>query len=202
MPKKINNNEMFGGNLTDLPNDKYAKFFATFNEITQLDVEQWKPSHILGYFVKKYKDVYKIDYKFKFNSPSPNKCFEIFQIKKLAMLLTSQPALLKDYIDWVFENKVVKAKRRLTSISFMTNEGIINDYKNNVLLGDSNTIINRSTLLPGKYKSIFANIGLTINTYGDLSFISQMDSLSTELKNAFIEIERLGFDNTLLGRIV
>ena len=44
------------------------------------------------------------------------------------MNLTADPSLLKEYIDWVYDNKVVKAKRKLTSISFMTNEGIVNEY--------------------------------------------------------------------------
>src|ERR1017187_6952153 len=131
--KKVNE-DSFGGNLTDLPNEKYKKFFATFDEIETIDVSQWRPSHVLGYFCKKYKDTYGVPYRFKFNSPSPPKCFEIFQVKRLCMLLSSNPTILKGYIDWIYENKVVKAKRRLTSISFMTNEGVVQDYKMNVLL--------------------------------------------------------------------
>ncbi len=37
-------------------NEKYTKFFEKFKEISTLDVDNWKPAHILGYFCMKYKD--------------------------------------------------------------------------------------------------------------------------------------------------
>ncbi|CAB4196519.1 hypothetical protein UFOVP1290_39 [uncultured Caudovirales phage] len=195
--------ESLCGELTDYPNEQYKKFFDKFKEIETLDVSEWKPTHILSYFCKKYKETYNTDYKFKFNSPLPTKCFEVFQVKKLAMSLTSNPKLLRDYIDWIYVNKVVKAKRRLTSISFMTNDGVVNEYKMNVLLaGKHNLSVDRSTPLPEKYKSIFVASGTTINTYGDLAFISQMDPMSPELFDAIQKIEQLGFDKDILNRIV
>lgn len=197
------NEEDLGGNLTDLPNEKYKKFFASFDEIDTLDIKLWKPAHILGYFCKKYKEQYNTNYQFKFNSPSPIKSFEVFQIKKLASTLTSNPQLLKDYIDWIYLNKVVKAKRKLTSISFMTNDGIVNEYKFNVLLSNKKNLnVDRSTPLPENYKSIFKEANVNISTYGELAFISQMSDKSNELNEAFVKINELGFDSELLGRIV
>jgi len=119
------------------------------------------------------------------------------------MMLTANPALLRDYIDWIYLNKVVKAKRRLTSISFMTAEGVVQEYKMNVLLaGKKNLNVDRSTPLPDKYKDVFQRINLTLNTYGDLAFVSQMDPMPFELTGAMIEIETLGFDPEVLKRIV
>lgn len=201
--QKAKEKESTGGELTDLPNEQYQKFFDKFAEIETVKVEDWKPVHILAYFCKKYKETYQVDYKFKFNSPSPTKCFEIFQVKKLAMGLTANPALLRDYIDWIYLNKVVKAKRRLTSISFMTAEGVVQEYKMNVLLaGKKNLNVDRSTPLPDKYKEVFQRISLTINTYGDLAFVSQMEPMPFELAGAMIEIETIGFDPEVLKRIV
>jgi hypothetical protein len=203
MAKTKEEKESTGGELTDYPNDQYKKFFEKFAEIETLDVEQWKPVHILAYFCKKYKEQYSVDYKFKFNSPSPTKCFEVFQTKRLAMLLTANPALLREYIDWIYLTKVVKAKRRLTSISFMTNEGVMNEYKMNVLLaGKKDLNVDRSTPLPEKYKVVFKEAGTAINTYGELAFVSQMDPLSPELTAAMTKIQELGFDPEVLGRIV
>jgi hypothetical protein len=195
--------EATGGELTDLPNDKYKQFFDKFAEIETINVTEYKPVHILGYFCKKYKDTYNLPYQFKFNSPLPTKCFEVFQIKKLAMMLSSNPTILRDYIDWIYLNKVVKAKRRLTSISFMTNEGIVNEYKFNVLLaGKKNLNIDRSTPLPEKYQTIFIEAGTAIKTYGELAFVSQMDPMSEALAVAMDKIQELGFDKEVLGRIV
>lgn len=189
--------------LGSAPNEKYAKFFEKFKEIETLPVEQWNTTHILAYFCKKYKEQYNVDYTFKFNSPSPVKCFEVFQVKRLALLLTSNPTLLREYIDWIYANKVVKAKRRLTSISFMTNEGVVNEYKSGVLLaGKKNLNVDRSTPLPDKFKAVFKEAGTAINTYGELAFVSQMDPPSDELIVAMQKIEELGFDKEVLGRIV
>lgn len=195
--------ETTGGELTDAPNEQYQKFFNKFKEIETLDASEFKPVHLLAYFCKKYFDTYKVKYQFKFNSPLPTKCFEVFQIKKLASMLTANPKLLKEYIDWIYETKVIKAKRRLTSISFMTNEGIVNEYKMNVLLaGKRNLNVDRSTPLPDKFKVIFQSAGVTISSYGELAFLSQMSEMSNELLSAFEKAEQEGFDKEVLGRIV
>jgi len=197
------NKESTGGELTDIPNEQYKKFFDKFLEINSVEINQWKPAHLLGYFCKKYKGQYKSNYQFKFNSPSPSKSFEVFQIKKLAMLLSSNPEILKDYIDWVYENKVAKAKRKLTSISFLTNEITLNEYKRYVLLSDKHDLnINRSTMLPEKYKVIFDQANIKINTYGDLAFISQIENMPSELVSAFQVIESMGFDKNILAKII
>ena len=190
--------------LNDLPNEKYKKLFETFKDIETLDPVSWKVPHILGYFCKKYYDTYKVKYKFKFNSPAPSKCFEVFQIKRLAASLTSDPVLLKEYIDWVYLNKVTKAKRRLTSISFMTVEGVMNEYKFNVLLKQNNLneTIDRSTPLPDKYKAIFNEIGYSMNTYGDLAFLSKMPDMSPELNRAFLLAKTQGLESSILDKIV
>lgn len=194
-----NKNENTGGELSDVPNEKYAKFFSTFSEIENLPVSDWKPSHILGYFCKKYEQHYRTNYKFKFNNPSPSKCFEIFQIKKLAQLLSSNPTILKEYIDWVYDTKVVKAKRKLTSISFMTVEGVVNEYKLKYLLSP-NQNISRSTPLPEKYQILFKKRGFDISTYGELAFLSQMDEF--EVVGAFQEAEAIGFDKSVLSKVL
>ena len=197
------NNNLTGGELTDLPNDKYRQFFDKFKEIETLDVNDWKVVHILGYFCKKYQETYDAPYKFKFNSPSPSKCFEVFQVKKLASLLTAQPKLLKEYIDWVYDTKVVKAKRKLTSISFMVQEDTVNYYKINYLFaGKKNLNVNRSSPLSDDLKKIFENCGVNIGTYGDLAFLSQMSDKPNALQVAFSNLEASGFEMELLQRIV
>ena len=198
-----NNKKEDGGELGDYPNDKYRKFFDKFSEIKDLNVTEWKPVHLLAYFCKRYQEQYDVKYSFKFNSPLPSKCFEVFHIKRLGMLLSSNPSILKDYIDWVYANKVIKAKRRLTSISFMTVDGVVNEYKINVLLaGNHNTNIDRSTPLPEKYLQVFNDGQVSAYTYGDVAFLYQMDPMSEDVAVALDGIERLGFDKEILGRIV
>lgn len=194
--------EETGGQLGDYPNDKWRQFFEKFPEIETLDVNEWKPVHILAYFCKKYQEQYNVKYTFKFNSPSPPKSFEVFQVKRLGMLLSSNPSILKEYIDWIFLTKVIQAKRRLTSISFMTNDGVANEYKMNVLLaGKKNLNVDRSTQLPDKFKTVFQEIGIFAANYGDLAFLAQMEQ-TPEMELAFQKLGELGFDKDILGRIV
>lgn len=163
-----------GGKLGDTPNDKYVKFFKQFNEIDTTPVEQWKVVHLLGYFCKQFENTYNTDYQFKYNSPSPSKCFEVFQIKKLGQLLSTKPNILKEYIDWVFADKAGKEKIRFRSISFLTREEVVKEYKLMHLLSSK---IDRSTVLPSEMVVFFnddngGERGL-VSTYGDLAFLQQ-----------------------------
>lgn len=190
--------------LEGAPNEKYQKFFEKFKEINTTEISSWKGVHLLGYFCKKYQEQYQVNYKFKFNTPIPSKCFEVFQIKKLALQLTADPILLKEYIDWIFL-KAVQGKRKFTSISFITNEKILQEYKFTVLLinKQSPQVISRSTPLPEEYKSLFFNTKYPIETYGDLAFVYQAcDILSPELIEVFLQLEHLGFDKNILNTIV
>jgi hypothetical protein len=194
-----------GGELSPIPNEKWGKFFAKFEEIDALPIEQWKMAHLLGYFVRRYKEVYHMDYPWKFNNQNPNKSFEVWQMNTLVAKLSANPKILKDYIDWAYQNLVPKAKRRLTSISFMTKDEVVNPYKMNVLLGNKKSLnVDRSTPLPAKYIEILVQCGNRLNspTYGDLAFLSQMDPISPELKQAFDELLDVGFDMEILKRIV
>lgn len=200
-----------GGELGEYPNDKWKKFIETFAEINTLESAKWKSVHILGYFCDKYYKAYNVKYKFKFNSPSPSKSFEVFHVKRLALLLSSNPTVLRDYIDWVYKEKVEKGNRRFTSISFMTHEDLINNYKFNFLLSDKKQLhVDRSTNLPNDYmKVILDKTGHKIDSYGDLAFLNGAvvngsfdKSFSDNWKLALAELEKLGFDVSLLDRLI
>lgn len=193
-----------GGDLTPIPNDKYKKFFEKFAEIDTLDVSQWKVAHILGYFCKKYKQTYGIDYSWKFNNQSPTKCFEVWQANTLAAKLSANPKILRDYIDWVYANYVPKTKARFRSVSFITKDEIVQDYKLNVLLaGQKNLQVDRSTVLPSNYCDILKELaGLNVSTYGDLAFISHMDPMPENIAKAMEKLAEFGLDREVLKRIV
>lgn len=196
--------EETGGELTAVPNDKYAKFFAKFAEVETLDVTQWKVAHILGYFCKKYKQTYGLDYSWKFNNQSPTKCFEVWQMNTLAAKLSQNPKILRDYIDWVFVNYVPKTKARFRSVSFITKDEITQDYKMNVLLaGQKNLQVDRSTSLPSIYADILREVaGINISTYGDLAFVYQMDPMPENIKLAIDKMVEASLDVEVLRRIV
>lgn len=198
--------DLNAGSLSDVPNEHYKKFFEKFKEIDALPIKEWKPTHVLAHFCKKYKEEYNTDYKFKYNSSSPSKCFEVFQIKRLAQFLSSDPVILKQYIDWVFEHKVKQAKRKLTSISFLNSEFSVNEFKlkyinNNV--PENSKKIDRVTQLPDNIKDILNKYSFKPSTYGDLAFIQQaFQDTDPNFKLALKEIADIGFDINKLKEIV
>lgn len=196
--------EETGGDLPEVPNEKYQKFFDKFKEIDTLDISKFKAAHLLGYFCKKYKETYKANYSWKFNNESPSKCFEVWQFNTLCAKLSANPKILKDYIDWIFSTVVPKTKVKFRSISFITKDETVNDYKINVLLASQGgTKISRSTILPTIYQETLKNIGkITIQTYGELSFISQIDPRPNNIGLAFDQLVLIGFDTEILKRIV
>lgn len=195
------NLEQTGGELTDIPNEKYQKFFEKMRET--LEIKDWKPVHLIGYFSQKYADLYETPYKFKFNSPSPSKCFEVFQIKKLSSILSSQPIFLKEYIDWVFEEKIIKPKKRITSISFLTKEETVKEYKFNVLMTNkTSATISRAAALPLNYRLLLIDLPMLIDTYGDLAFLAQMPTKTEQVAEAFNKLVQAGFDLNILSKIV
>jgi len=189
--------------LSNIPNDKYQKFFNKFNEIDKLDLSEWRGSHLLGYFCRKYKEILGNDYAWKFNNPNPTKCFEVWQINSLAAKLSSSPKILKEYIDWAFENKVKNTNYKPRSISFLTKDELVIYYKLNVLLASqTNLNIDRSTSLPNIYKEILNEYGFQITTYGDLAFLHMMSPPPNGLLEALIRLETKGFDQNILKRII
>lgn len=196
-----------GGKLGETPNDKYAKFFKQFGEIDTTSVEQWKVVHLLGYFCKQFQSTYNTDYQFKYNSPNPSKSFEIFQLKKLGQVLSSKPKILKEYIDWVFADKAGKEKIRFRSISFLTREEIVREYKMTHLLSSK---IDRTTPLPDSVKMHFLHLpGCEApETYGDLAFLREL-VWSKQCSQELIDIFSLcftgaienGFNETILKEL-
>lgn len=191
-----------GGELNEIPNEKWKKFFEKGSEFVSTDVSEWKAAHLLMYFDNKYRSTYGVSYPWKYNNQNPNKSFEVWQLNTLAARLSANPKILKDYIDWSYKILVPKAKRRLTSISFMTKDDIVIHYKMNVLLaGKKNLNVDRSTPLPENYRKVFEGIGVFVVNYGDLAFMSQMEQ-TDEMKAAFQKLIELGFDEDILRRIV
>lgn len=193
------------GSLEELPSKDYQKFFDKFKLLDSTDTKDWNPTLILAYFCKRYKDHYNTDYKFKFNTSAPSKCFEVFQIKRLANLLSSDPLVLKQYIDWVFETKVLNSKRRLTSISFLTVDKMVHDYKMKFLFKPS---ITRASYLPDYAIEKANELGLKVKTYGDLSFMIQAnegnslpEELSENINDLVVIMRQNNFDLNILSKL-
>lgn len=187
--------------LSSPVNEHYQKFFDKFKEIETLEVSKWNTNHLIGYFCKIYKNHYNSDYNFKFNSTAPSKSFEVFQMKKLAQNLTSNPSIIKKYIEWAFKEKVKSAKRKITSIAFLSHENLVNEFKLKYLAGDlKDQQIDRTTPIPKEYLDIIQKYSYQISNYGELSFLIQItDKSISDMSN---ELESVGLNLSLIKKIV
>jgi hypothetical protein len=190
--------------ISSAPSPAYAKFFAKFSEIDSLPVNEWKINHLLAFFCKLYKTHYTIDYTFRLDNKAPSKSYEVFQMNRLAKMLSKQPSILKDYIEWFFADKLIAKKKRITSLALMTEIGIVNEYKFKFLLNTSKSSIDRTSKLPVNILSIVEKFDDSIKTYGELAFAKlYADSNPTDAKYAevFSQLAASGFDLKILERI-
>lgn len=154
--------------VTELLSKPWQKFLAKFEEINNLPVEQWKEAHLLGYFCKRYETLYEQKYALSFKG-APSRCTEIYMIKRtMAMLDTTDPEVVKHYIDWIFDQKIIPNKMRIRTIGFLTTPGFGNVYNQ---YRSKKEKITKSTELPQQYKAIVDELNVDASTYGDLAFI-------------------------------
>lgn len=145
----------------------WQKFFKRFEEINEIKVSEWKEVHILGYICKKYEE--KFHRKFIVTiKGAPTKSPDIYMVKRIsAMLSTTNKRTVKEYIDWAFDHKIKKQPFR--KIGFFLTQGFGNEFLE--YREKKKNDWDRSTQVPAIYKTIAEELGININTYGDLAFI-------------------------------
>lgn len=180
--------------LKSTPNVYYEKFFAKFGEIKTLEPSKWKSVHLIAHFCSKYETLYQVKYTFKFNK-SPSKCYEVIQLNRAAaMLNTEDPVVLKDYIDWIFANKIGTAQRRITVIGFIATQAFADEYKRTMKRAETPT---RAAILPVKYAEVLdAHKIQNCATYGGLAFMWMAHQADPDAKyeNLFQDLAGLGLN--------
>jgi len=175
----------------------WQRFFNRFEEIESLKVSQWKPIHLLGYFDKRYREHYNKNFAYSCKK-APMKCTEIVLIKKMcAMLATTNMRTVKDYIDWVFDCKIIPQKMKIRTLAFFGTPGLGNEFYEYKSEHDK---IKRTTDLPKKFKDIGNKLGFPINTFGDLAFAKMAldkydnDEIRAPYKALFDQLYSVGFE--------
>lgn len=190
--------------LTSAPNKRYETFFAKFKECDTLPPSKWKVPHVIGHFVKLYEAKFGVKYSFKFDR-APSSSYEAYQIKRLSGALSSDPVVLKDYIDWVFESKLKDDRYTFRVIGFLVNEKFIHEFK---MTTKKKTVITRTTILSPSILQILEDLGFNnVSTYGDLAFLKQAMQHSDEDADAkrygvvFERLTEIGFDTGCLEKV-
>ena len=148
----------------------WKKFFKKFEEIDDesLKVSKWKEVHMLAYICKRYEILFGRKFAIDMKG-APSKSSDIFVIKKLiASLNTTNMRSIKEYVDWVFDNKIIPKRSHFRKIGFFLTNDFINEFAYAV---KKNNKITRSKELPPAYITIAQDLGIDVNTYGDLAFL-------------------------------
>lgn len=187
----------------DLLSKPWRKFLDKLKESKPEKIHKWEPIHLLSYNLECFKRVYGLDYSLSFAGP-PSKCTEIVLTKRLfSVLNTTNPVLVKEYLDWAWKNKV-EGKTRIRNISFFNNAGVANEFK---FFWKEKNKVTKTSSLPQDCLDIIADLNLPIQTYGDLIFVKavlEADSTSPENQvyaEAMKRLYSIGFEDHVLANL-
>lgn len=182
----------------------WKKFLARFAEIDSLALKDWRDIHFLAYICKRYKTFFKKNFVLSYKG-APSKCTEIFLVKRMMVMLeTFNPFVIKEYIDWCFDKKIIPQEMQIRTLAFFGNPQSVIDF-NYYRMASSK--ITRAKELPYSYKEIINALNLSVNTYGDLAFIQmalETDDDSEErlpYRILFDQLQRIGFDPKCLENL-
>jgi hypothetical protein len=187
--------------LGKYPSKKWQAFFEQGNKFSETPIDKWRVAELLCYFANRFQEAFGKEYQWKYNSPTPSKAYEVFRLSTCSSRLSSNPQILVDYIDWIFDQRVLIDKKTFRSISFLTNDEQLQWYRNHILFaGQTDLQIDRSTLLPPNIKEVVGSLGC--NTFGDLAFLTKANLDTLELTEARQKLTDIKFDFDVLNKIV
>lgn len=160
--------------------DDWVKWQETYKYYWE-DSQKWedKKDHmvvLLGYFCAIYRNYYGIDYVLSLNESGLFSGAEMNVLRKTYRALESNPNIVKKYIDFLFQSKVTRRKKKITSISYIATPALIQEFKFTL---EKEKHVTRDTPIPVKvldWVKIRAPNVLSmtsLNDYGDLkSFLA------------------------------
>lgn len=155
------------------------------------DPEKWKSKKdhlvcLLGYFAEQYESYYKISFTLSLNDRGLFNGTEVFCIRKMHSMLGNDVVLSKEYVDWIFQTKVSKRNKKITSLSFMIAPDLIQEFK---FFRNKARKITRDRSLPGRMM-----LWITENVPSVLNIVSLRDF--GELQMALVAYKSGYLDST------
>ena len=193
--QKIVDEELEECNKKKYPSKHWENFFEKFKEIDTLKTSQWKDVHIVAYICKLFNQKFGREFAITIKGTAPSKSPDLFMVKQMYLSLnTTNPKLVKAYIDWAFENKVSSAPFK--KLGYFLTSGFVNEF--NISLTSKKNNISRSTELPKEYKSVSEQLEIDISTFGELAFIYASIKKTNDTSSSYYlllkNIEAMGFD--------
>ncbi|HVI43050.1 MAG TPA: hypothetical protein VM577_20780 [Anaerovoracaceae bacterium] len=187
---------------TSLLSKPWRNFFDKFAEIDQLKNSKWKEIHQLAYICRRYEQYYGRKFSFSLKN-APSKCPEIVLVKKMcAMLGTTNARTIREYIDWIFDEKIIPKDMKIRSLAFFMTPGLGNEF---FIKRVEKNKIDKTTELPNEYKEVVDSLGLPVSTYGDLAFAkcaleeAPNSESRAPYRQLFDKLAAMGFDSMVLN---
>lgn len=153
--------------MVPLPNG-WSRYLVKASTHHSIAPNEWKDPQILGYLLNRFKLYTGRDFALTFKK-SPTKSPELHFIKVLkAMLTTSNGEIIKQYIDWCFDKKIIANNIQIRSFALLNNNTFVNDF---LYFRSKESKLTRSTAIPLEWKEKAKELDLEVETYGDLIFI-------------------------------
>lgn len=196
--KEINNNA-----LDIKPSKHWQNFHHKLGMFERFSPNQWTEIQLLGYILDRYKKLYGREYSIAMKG-APGKCSEMFFVRNMIRTIgTSDMNIIKEYVDWVYDKKIIPENKKIKTFSYFMMAGLVNEFQFDKT---ENEIIKRSTELPINYKEIANNLNVSVNTYGDLAFVKMAyDKAKGDLNNTYVQffsrLEGNGFNIEILERL-
>lgn len=177
----------------------WQKFKNRLDNYNQVSIEKWTTEQLVGHTMSRYKDYMCSDYALSYNG-APLQSKEIYCLNRAAAMLSLSIPNMKNYIDWVFDKLIIPKKVIISSFGFFCHDNVVNAYKKEI---KKSSKLSRTTSLPNEYDEIFESFGMSIYTYGDLSFAKQASECSDDenIRLMFLQLQQAGFDFEKLNEL-
>ncbi len=197
-----NKGQLSGLNSTGEPKLCWRRFKERLNKYDSIPINEWKAEQILGHILFRFKNLYGVEFTLSF-SGAPSRCSEIYQTKRMiAELGTEDFQMIKDYVDWVYDTKIIPQKIVITSIGFFFTKSFILKFKAGYKKAHR---ISRTTQLPKLVESLVSELSISVLTYGDLAFAKMAVDNSPDdypdYKLLFQRLKDSGFDTSILDKL-
>jgi hypothetical protein len=202
--RKRKKGQLSGLKADGTPNAYWRRFKERLATYDQTPVDQWKDEQVLAHILRRYKDYTGIDFSLS-HSGAPTKCQEMYCVRRMRIALgTEEGAILKQYVDWVFDNIIQPQNIDITSIAFFFTGKFVWKFKAELR---KNSRITRSTELPPHYQAIAHELSANVTTYGELAFAKLAvdadpnNQAYSKYVNLFDKLKEVGFDDHILTNL-
>lgn len=144
---------------------------------------------ILGYFCHRYLDHYGMDFALSLNEKGLFRGPEINILRRVYKALGDNAQAVRKFIDWYFSAKIIRRKKRITSLSFLAAPFTINEFK--LHLKVSKRVTRDKKISEGMHKWI-KEFAPDVTSYVVLSDYGDLKLLLTHYKNGhFREVDHI-----------